>query len=227
MRYLHRPDAHETLTVQGRYDFSDAAGAVWASETWEHYRLAGSNIQAWRSECNGTFAGVDFSILTHALVGENGLERLKVRFSQDRTLHPTLSLTFDVGEVLVMHGGQAEQVDLPPVYGLVTLLPSLGRFALPFDLTSDRKELWMTYLLFPRWAAAQWWRRSTKFSFTPVGLWETTVQETVLKIKGWRLEVPSLAPLVLAFERNGTCVELRQEGSDGFTARLAAWRTLG
>lgn len=228
MRYLYRPSQQEEVSVRGRYDFVDASGALWATETWERYRTSASPVEAWRSEWQGSHAGQPVAMLTHAVISPDGMERLKLRLTLPNQPTHTLTLTLMPDNILVNDNGTHQEVALPPGYGLVTPFPSLARFAFPFELASEQRELAMTYLVRVQPGAAHRILRATKFGYTPLGLRDLTVRDETLRAKGWRMEVPGLPAQTAWFDRHGTCLLWEVEGgATPATARLAVWQRFG
>lgn len=225
MKYLFRPTPNEELSVQGRYTYLHSDGSVWATEAWERYRVAGGEFEAWRAEWNST-DGMR-SLLSHTLLTNEGLERLKVRLSVNGQTTPTLTLTTETDEVLVSQGEQHQAVALPPIFGVVTPLISLARLGLPFDLGEDDKQLFMTYLLRPQWQRGEWLHRPTKFGYFPLGLREVGVNGQTLKGKVWRMEVPGIPSRNLWFDRNGTVLYAEIEDSPAYQVHLTEYRTFG
>jgi hypothetical protein len=235
MKYLYRPTPNEELTVQGRYTYVYGDGSVWASEAWERYRLAGAEVEAWRAEWSRTDGTQQ--VLSHALLTENGMERLKVRLTgnnihngdvvDSNRVESRLTLTTETDGLLVSQGETYQEVALPPIYGVVTPLMSLARLGLPFEVGAEDKQLFMTYLLRPHWRTGEWLHRPTKFGYFPLGLREVEVRGQLLKGKGWRMEVPGIAPRNLWFDRNGTVLYAEIEDSPAYQVRLTEYRTFG
>ncbi len=227
MRFLYRPSAREELLVRGRYEFVDAAGSTWASEQWERYRNDGSPVQTWRSEWRGQWAGQPFVLLAHSVVSPDGLERLKLQWEGAARVQP-LTVTTMADSVLVNDSGTINEVALPPGYGLFAPLPSLARFALPFDLASEGRELAM--LFFVRWRQrdARLTSRPAKFGYAPLGLREMTVQGKSLRARGWRLDAPGLPMQEGWFDRNESCLLWAvADGERAWEARLVEWMSFG
>ncbi len=228
MRYLYRPSGVEELVVRGRYEFVSAAGAVWGSEGWERYRNEGSPVQTWRSEWSGEQAGQRFALLSHTVVSPDGLERLKLRLLLPGRPAQQLTVTPMPDSVLVNDGETMEELALPPGYGLFAPPPSLARFAFPFDLASEQREVGMVYGMRLRLRAGTVRGRAVKFGYTPLGLQGFEVQGNPLRGRGWRMEVPGLPVQEGWFDRNGNCLLWRvEEGEQGWEARLVEWMTFG
>lgn len=225
MRYLNRPSPAEELTVRGRYDCVDGAGAVWGMEAWEWFRYSGSEGQAWRSEWKGEWAGQSFTLLGQAVFSPEGLERLKMRLERAGQPSQAVTLTTMPDSILAHYDEVVEEVELPAGYAVFAPQPSLARLAFPFDLASEQRELAMTYYLRPSPPARPLGARPVKFGYTPLGLQAFTVKGQEVRAKGWRMVVPGLAAQEAWFERNGTCLLWRVEGS--WEARLVEWQTFG
>jgi hypothetical protein len=225
MKYLYRPTPNEELSVQGRYTYRYGDGTVWASEAWERYRMVGGAVEAWRAEWN-TSDGAR-RLLSHALLTDEGLERLKLRLTVNGQTTPTLTLTTETDGLLVSQGESYQEVALPPIFGVVTPLLSLARLGLPFDVGENDKQLFMTYLLRPQWQPGTWLHRPTKFGYFPAGLREVEVRGQPLKGKGWRMEVPGIAPRTLWFDRSGTVLYAEIEDSPAYQVQLTEYRTFG
>ena len=215
MRYLYQPTAVEELAVRGRYAWLGAGDAVVAEERWERYRQTGTTVEVWRAEW--TTAGA--ALLSHAVVSEEGVERLKLRWRRDGTPSRTLTLTMEAESVLVGDEGALREEALPWGYGLVAPLLSLARAALPFDLASERREVAMTYLVRPRNDGFR--ARPAKFDYLPLGLRDLTLKGETLRARGWRMEAPGLPPRELWFDRNGTCLAAGSPGEP--EGRLVEW----
>ena len=240
MKYLYRPNPNEELSVQGRYEYRHAGGTVWATEAWERYRVIGAEVETWRAEWSSgletttssswlanTEADHHTTILSHVVLTESGVERLKVRATVNGTSAPTLTLTTEQDGVLVSQGEVYQEVALPPIFGLVTPLTSLARLGLPFDLAEDDKQIAMTYLLRLNERTGEWTHRPTKFGYFPLGLREIEVKGQTLKGKGWRMEVPGIPTRSLWFDRFGTVLYAEVEDSPAYRILLTEWRTFG
>lgn len=225
MKYLFRPGPNEELAIQGRYTYLYGDGTVWASESWERYRVTGIEAETWRAEWRTTDG--NRTLLSHALLTNEGLERLKIRLTRNREATPTLTLTTEPDGVLVSQSELYQQVALPPIFGVVTPLLSLARLALPFDLRADDKQIFMTYLLRPHWQDGEWRHRPTKFGYYPLGLHEVGVKGQSLKGKVWRMEVPGVPSRNLWFDRNGIVLFAEVEDSPAFQVHLTEYRTFG
>lgn len=225
MKYLFRPTPNEELTVQGRYTYTYGDGTTWATEVWERHQGAGGTFQAWRAEWNRSDGS--HSLLSHTLLTDDGLERLKVRLMHNRVSAPTLTLTTEGDGLLLSQGEAFEEIALPPIFGVVTPLLSLVRLALPFDLGESDKQLFMTYLLRPNWHTGMWIHRPTKFGYFPLGLREVDVRGQTLKAKGWRMEVPGIPSQNLWFDRTGTLLYGEIEDSPAYQVQLTEYRTFG
>lgn len=226
MHYLYRPTQVEELIVRGRYDFynkDEQDGTIWGTEHWERYRNSGSPIQTWRSEWHDQGKGI--TLLTHSVVSPDGIERLKLRLkSQQQPQNLTLTPMFD--SILIHDDKEISDLALPPYYGMVTELPSLARFAFPFDLANQQRELAMTFLLRLQSPIERLDYRLTKFAYMPLGLQDLTVKAQTVRCKGWRMEVPGLPPQEGWFDRNGTCLLWRvHQGAASWEARLTQWFT--
>lgn len=228
MHYLYRPTQVEELIVRGRYDFyiynkDGQDGSIWGTEEWERYRNSGSPVQTWRSEWHDQRQGM--TLLTHSVVSPDGIERLKLRLkSQQQQQNLTLTPMFD--SIMIHDDKQIDDLALPPYYGIVTELPSLVRFAFPFDLASEQRELAMTFLLRLEARRGRLAYRLTKFGYKPLGLQELSVKGQILRCKGWRMEVPGLPTQEGWFDRHGTCLLWRvHQGASSYEARLTEWLT--
>lgn len=221
MHYLYRPTQVEELIVRGRYDFYEQDGSIWGTEHWERYRNSGSPIQTWRSEWHDQRQGI--TLLTHSVVSPDGIERLKLRVKPQGQAQQNLTLTPMFDSILIHDDKQINDLALPPYYGVVTELPSLARFAFPFHLASQQRELAMTFLLRLQSRMGRLDYRLTKFAYQSLGLQELTVKGQILRCKGWRMEVPGLPPQEGWFDRNGTCLLWRVP--NGWVARLTEWLT--
>jgi hypothetical protein len=221
MRYLNRPSPAEELSVRGRYECADEAGVVWGAEDWEWFRFGGSQEQVWRSEWQGEWAGQRFTLLGQAVVSPEGLERLKMRLERAGQPAQAVTLTTMPDSILAHYDEAVEEVELPVGYAVF----ALARLAFPFDLASEQRELAMTYYLRPSPPARPLSARPVKFEYTPLGLQVFTVKGQEVRAKGWRMVVPGLPTQEAWFERNGTCLLWRVEGS--WQARLVEWQTFG
>lgn len=225
MRYLNLPTSGEELAIRGRHEFVNEEGDAWGTEDWEWHQVTGSPTLTWRSEWRGEWSGQAFALLGHAVVSPEGVERLKMRL--ERQGHPSQLVTLTtMGDSVLLHDdAEVQEIDLPAGFALFALQPSLARFALPFDLASEQRELAMTLYLRPSPPIRRLSARAVKFGYTPLGLREFTVKEQALRGKGWRLEVPGQPAQEAWFERNGTCLLWKVEGS--WEARLVEWQTFG
>ncbi|MDQ4078409.1 MAG: hypothetical protein M3220_19460 [Chloroflexota bacterium] len=228
MRYLYRPSEVETLMVRGRYDFVNGDGEVWASEVWERYQNDGSPVQTWRSEWTGEREGQRFALVSHSVVSPEGLERVKLRLILPDYPQQNLSVTTMPDSVLVNDDGDYDERALPAGYGIFAPQPSLARFAFPFDLASEERELGIVFFVRLRLQGGRLHGRPTKFDYTPLGLRDFEVRAKSVRGKGWRMEVPGLPRQEGWFDRNGTCLHwVVDDGKRSWEAQLADWLTFG
>jgi hypothetical protein len=201
---------------------------VRATERWERYRNDGTPVQTWRSEWRGEWQGQTMAMLSHSVVSPDGLERLKLRLLPEGEQGRHLTLTTMPDSVLLNLDGELSEVALPPGYGLFVPLPSLARFAFPFDLASDERELGMVLFARIRGHGGELHLRPAKFAYLPLGFETFMVKGQEIRAKGWSMDVPGI-PLQRAwFDRNGTCLAWQVgDTSHPLTAHLTDWMTFG
>ena len=228
MRYLVMPAAYEELIVRGRYALTGSSADARGQEQCELYRNVGSPVVTVRSELCFEDSGRMSRLLAHALVSSGGPERIKFLTSADGDPGRRTTLTFEEDAVLVHDDNKFVEVALPVGYGIVLPQVSLARWACPFDLASETRQVAMTLLvrILPNPERLTW--RATKFAFEPLGLREVEVNRQRLRARGWRMTVPGLPSREMWFDRNGVCLSMVGSFDQPLTtAELVAWTGFG
>lgn len=220
MRYIYRPSPMEELSLRGRYTLMDEAGASQGGEQWERYQNTGSPVQNWRSEW---VDGAGATLIAHTVISPEGIERLKLRRLQAGALQE-LTLTPMPDTILLNQGGEISEQAVPPRYGLLTPLPSLARYAFPFDLASEQAvQGTLFHLVAP--ASGPFTLTCSEVAFRPLGLRPFDLQGETIQGKGWELRLPGRPAQVGWFDRHGHC--LGWQGEDSTLAQLSAWQPFG
>ena len=228
MRYLVMPAGYEELVVRGRYELAGSEADSRGHESWELYRNLGSPLVTVRSELCFESSGWTGRVLAHALVSEEGPDRVKLLTTAGNAPGRRTTLTFEADGVLINEDQGVVEVALPAGYGIVIPQASLARWALPFDLASEARHVALTLLvrIVPGSGTLTW--RATKFAFDPLGFREQEVKGLRLKVRGWRMTVPGLPSRDAWFDRNGVCVAMAGSlGQPLTTAELVEWTSFG